>query len=224
MVPSRVILFNVVSRAIPTATVARLPVYLRSLVELPASQETCSSDQLAAIAGVNSAQVRKDLSHFGSLGTRGVGYNVAELRSLLREALGLTREYPVVLIGAGNLGSALANYPGFEAWGFEMVAVFDTEPDKVGQSVGDLTIQHLSDLEKVVADRGVSIGIIATPANAAQDVADRITRSGIRSILNFAPSVLQVPDGVSVRRVDLSTELQILTFHLSSQADEPVAG
>jgi len=168
--------------------------------------------------------VRKDLSHFGSLGTRGVGYNVAELRSLLREALGLTREYSVVLIGAGNLGSALANYPGFEAWGFEMVAVFDAEPDKVGQVVGDLTIQHLRDLEKVVADRGVSIAIIATPATAAQDVADRITRSGIRSILNFAPSVLQVPDGVSVRRVDLSTELQILTFHLSSQTDESAAG
>ncbi len=193
-------------------------------MELPATQETCSSDQLAAIAGVNSAQVRKDLSHFGSLGTRGVGYNVGELRSLLREALGLTREYSVVLIGAGNLGSALANYPGFEAWGFEMVAVFDTEQDKVGQIVGDLTIQHLSDLEKVVADREVSIGIIATPAGAAQDVADRITRSGIRSILNFAPSVLQVPDGVSVRRVDLSTELQILTFHLSSRADESAAG
>ena len=210
-----------VSRAIPTATVARLPVYLRSLVDLPASQETCSSDQLAAIAGVNSAQVRKDLSHFGSLGTRGVGYNVAELRSLLREALGLTREYSVALIGAGNLGSALANYPGFDAWGFEIVAVVDTEDEKIGHAVGEMTVEHLRDLEAVVAERGVSIAIIATPAGAAQDVADRITRSGVRSILNFAPAVLQVPDGVSVRRVDLSTELQILTFHLSAQAEEP---
>ncbi|MFC2176891.1 redox-sensing transcriptional repressor Rex [Actinomycetota bacterium] len=213
-----------VSRAIPTATVARLPVYLRSLVDLPASQETCSSDQLAAIAGVNSAQVRKDLSHFGSLGTRGVGYNVGELRSLLREALGLTREYSVVLIGAGNLGSALANYSGFDAWGFEIVAVFDTEADKIGQPAGDLVIQHLDDLEKVVADRAVSIAIIATPAGAAQEVADRIMRSGVRSILNFAPSVLQVSDEVWVRRVDLSTELQILTFHLSALADESAAG
>lgn len=197
--------------------------YLRSLVDLPASQQTCSSDQLAAIAGVNPAQVRKDLSHFGSLGTRGVGYNVAELRSLLRQALGLTRSYSVALVGAGNLGSALANYEGFDAWGFEVVAVFDTEADKVGQDARGLTIQHLSELERVVEERGVSIAIIATPASAAQDVADRITRSGIRSILNFAPSVLQVPDGVWVRRVDLSTELQILTFHLSSQADESVS-
>ena len=169
---------------------------------------------------MNSAQVRKDLSHFGSLGTRGVGYNVAELRSLLRQALGLTRSYSVVLIGAGNLGSALANYEGFDAWGFEIVAVFDTESNKVGQAAGGLTIQHLRELERVVEERGVSIAIIATPASAAQELADRITRSGIRSILNFAPSVLQVPDGVWVRRVDLSTELQILTFHLSSQAAE----
>ena len=186
---------------------------------MPASQETCSSDQLAAIAGVNSAQVRKDLSHFGSLGTRGVGYNVSELRSLLRQALGLTRSYSVVLIGAGNLGSALANYEGFDTWGFEIVAIFDTESDKIGQPARDLTIQHLSELEQVVEERDVSIAIIATPASAAQEVADRITRTGIRSILNFAPCVLQIPDGVWVRRVDLSTELQILTFHLSSQAD-----
>jgi redox-sensing transcriptional repressor len=198
-------------------------VYLRSLVDLPASQETCSSDQLAAIAGVNSAQVRKDLSHFGSLGTRGVGYNVAELRALLRQSLGLTREYSVVLVGAGNLGSALANYPGFDTWGFDIVAVFDTESDKIGQPAGELTIQHLNGLESVVADRGVSIAIIATPAAAAQEVADRITRSGIRSILNFAPCVLQIPDDVFVRRVDLSTELQILTFHLSAQDGESVA-
>ncbi len=196
--------------------------YLRSLVDLSASHQTCSSEQLAAIAGVNSAQVRKDLSHFGSLGTRGVGYNVAELRSLLREALGLTRDYPVALIGAGNLGSALANYEGFETWGFEIVAVFDTEAEKIGQTVGELTIQHLDDLERVVADRGVTIAIIATPAAAAQEVADRITQSGIRSILNFAPSVLHIPSDVSVRRVDLSTELQILTYHLSSRADETV--
>ena len=213
-----------VSRALPAATVSRLPVYLRSLVDISASFQTCSSEQLAAIAGVNSAQVRKDLSHFGSLGTRGVGYNVAELRSLLREALGLTRDYPVALIGAGNLGSALANYEGFEAWGFEIVAVFDTEAEKIGQTVGELTIQHLNHLESVVEDRGVTIAIIATPASAAQDVADRIIQSGIRSILNFAPSVLHIPSDVSVRRVDLSTELQILTYHLSSRADESVSG
>ena len=129
-----------------------------------------------------------------------------------------------MLIGAGNLGSALANYPGFDAWGFEIVAVFDTEADKIGQTVAGVAVQHLNDLEQVVADREVSIAIIATPAAAAQEVADRITRSGIRSILNFAPSVLQIPDDVSVRRVDLSTELQILTFHLSSTAHGAAAG
>lgn len=206
-----------VNRAIPDATVSRLPVYLRSLGDLPATQETCSSEQLASIAGVNSAQVRKDLSHLGTHGTRGVGYNVAELRAQLRQALGLTQGYSVVLIGAGNLGSALANYGGFEAWGFEVKAVLDADGDKVGRVVGGRPVEKLEDLEDIVNARGISIAIIATPASAAQDVADRVTRAGVKSILNFAPSVLQVPDEVEVRRVDLSTELQILTFHLSGE-------
>lgn len=208
-----------VNRAIPQATVSRLPVYLRSLNDLPATQETCSSEQLASIAGVNSAQVRKDLSHLGSHGTRGVGYNVAELRSQLRQALGLTQGYSVVLIGAGNLGTALANYGGFEAWGFQVKAVLDSDPAKVGRIVGGRPVERLEDLEDIVPARGVSIAIIATPADAAQGVADRVTKSGVKSILNFAPSVLQVPEGVEVRRVDLSTELQILTFHLSSHPE-----
>ena len=208
------------NRAIPGATVSRLPVYLRSLVDLPAGQETCSSEQLASIAGVNSAQVRKDLSHLGSHGTRGVGYNVAELRSQLRRALGLTQSYSVVLIGAGNLGSALANYGGFDAWGFEIAAVVDADAQKLGLPLGGTQVESLSDLEQIVRDRGVSIAIIATPTEAAQDVADRVTRAGVRSILNFAPAVLQVPADVKVRRVDLSTELQILTFHLSSETED----
>ena len=208
------------NRAIPGATVSRLPVYLRSLVDLPAGQETCSSEQLASIAGVNSAQVRKDLSHLGSHGTRGVGYNVAELRSQLRRALGLTQSYSVVLIGAGNLGSALANYGGFDAWGFEVAAVVDSDEQKLGLPLGGLQVESLNDLEQIVRDRGVSIAIIATPTEAAQDVADRVTRAGVRSILNFAPAVLQVPADVKVRRVDLSTELQILTFHLSSETED----
>ena len=209
-----------VSRAIPDATVSRLPVYLRSLVDLPAGQETCSSEQLAAIAGVNSSQVRKDLSHLGSHGTRGVGYNVAELRSQLRQALGLTHDYSVVLIGAGNLGSALANYGGFEAWGFEIAAVLDIDVAKIGRIVGGRAVESFDDLEEIVHSRGVSIAIIATSAEAAQTVADRVTRAGVRSILNFAPAVLHVPDACDVRRVDLSTELQILTYHLSSRPGE----
>lgn len=209
-----------VSRAIPDATVSRLPVYLRSLADLPAMQETCSSEQLASIAGVNSAQVRKDLSHLGTHGTRGVGYNVAELKSQLRQALGLNKGYSVVLIGAGNLGSALANYGGFHDWGFKVAAVLDSDPEKVGRVIGDLEVEALEDLEGIVRSRGIAIGVIATPTEAAQEVADRLTRAGVRSILNFAPAVLQVPNGVAVRRVDLSTELQILTFHISSRPQE----
>lgn len=208
-----------VNGAISDATVSRLPVYLRSLADLPGAQETCSSEQLARIAGVNSAQVRKDLSHLGSHGTRGVGYNVAELKAQLRQALGLNKGYSVVLVGAGNLGTALANYGGFHDWGFEVAAVLDSDPKKVGRAVGPLNVEELSSLESVVRSRGISIGVIATPTEAAQDVADRLTRAGIRSILNFAPAVLQVPEGVEVRRVDLSTELQILTYHISSKAD-----
>lgn len=213
-----------VSGAIPDATVSRLPVYLRSLADLPAAQQTCSSEQLAGIAGVNSAQVRKDLSHLGSHGTRGVGYDVAELKAQLRRALGLIKGYSVVLVGAGNLGSALANYGGFHDWGFEVAAVLDSDPAKIGKQVGSLTVERMSDLESVVRSKGISIGVIATPTESAQDVADRLTKAGVRSILNFAPAVLQVPEGVEVRRVDLSTELQILTFHLSSKPSEIIGG
>jgi len=166
------------------------------------------------IAGVNSAQVRKDLSHLGSTGVRGVGYHVADLREVLRRALGLTRGYAVVIIGAGNLGSALANYGGFGAWGFTVAAVLDGDQRKVGGRIGGHVIEGMDRLEDVVAGRDVTIGIIATPASAAQEVAVRLTEAGIRSILNFAPAVIQVPSWVEVRRVDLSTELQILTFHL----------
>ena len=196
------------------ATVARLPVYLRCLGDLPVSQETCSSEELAAIAGVNSAQVRKDLSYLGSRGVRGVGYNVAELGRGLRRGLGLTEGYTVAIAGVGNLGRALSNYAGFEDWGFDVVALFDSDPDKIGTDVAGMTIDSMDDLERVVKEREVAIGIVATPAGAAQEVADMFTGAGLRSILNFAPAVLQVPDEVTVRRVDLSTELQILTFYL----------
>ena len=202
------------NRSIPPATVSRLPVYLRSLGDIPLGQPTCSSEQLAVIAGVNSAQVRKDLSFLGSPGVRGVGYDVGALRDVLRHALGLTQGYAVAIVGAGNLGSALGNYTGFETWGFEVVAILDSDVAKVGTEVADLRVEPIDSLESIVVTRGVSIGIIATPAGSAQEVADRFTAAGIRSILNFAPAVLQVSEGVEVRRVDLSTELQILTFHL----------
>ncbi len=199
---------------VPGATVSRLPVYLRTLGALPPTQQTCSSDQLAGLAGVNSAQVRKDLSYVGVHGTRGVGYDVADLRDQLRRALGLTQDYAVVIVGGGNLGSALGKYGGFAPWGFEVAAVVDADPAKVGTRVGDMDVEPFDELERIVKERDVAIGIIATPARAAQEVADRLTAAGIRSILNFAPAVIDVPEDVKVRRVDMSTELQILTYHL----------
>jgi len=198
--------------------VSRLPIYLRCLGDIPASRATCSSEQLAFIAGVNSAQVRKDLSYVNAQGVRGVGYNIGDLRTRLRQALGLNQGYKVAIVGAGNLGRALSNYGGFTGWGFDVVAIFDTDRSKIGMALNDLVVESLEDLERVVNERDVRIGIIATPADAAQEVADRFTEAGIRSILNFAPAVLRRPDGVEVRRVDLSTELQILTFHLQQTA------
>ena len=198
--------------SIPTATVSRLPVYLRCLATVPPGRVTCSSSELASIAGVNSAQVRKDLSFLGTSGVRGVGYNITDLRDTIARALGLTREYSVMIVGAGNLGRALANYPGFSDWGFEMVAILDRNPDKLGLEVAGIRVESVDDLERIVAGRGVTIAIVATPASVAQEVAVRLERAKVRSILNFAPTVLQLGDGVHVRRVDLSTELQILTF------------
>jgi redox-sensing transcriptional repressor len=185
------------------------------------AQATCSSDQLAAAAGVTPSQVRKDLSYLGSYGVRGVGYSIADLQEQLRTALGLHKGYSVVILGVGNLGSALATYPGFVPWGFEVVALFDVDRAKIGTSVGGHDILALEDLEQTLADEPVDIGIVATPAGAAQDVADRLVAAGVRSILNFAPTVLHVPDSVKTRRLDVSTQLQILTYHLQS-AEEPV--
>lgn len=201
------------SAGIPAATISRLPLYLRCLGEVDPDQTTCSSEQLADSAGVNPAQVRKDLSYIDPPGVRGVGYDIAELRALLRRELGLTREYRVAIAGAGNLGSALTWYPGFIDAGFDIVAIFDNDPDKVGTPINALTVESMRDLEIIVKARAASIGIIATPAEAAQEVAERFVAAGIRSILNFAPAILKRPEGVQVRRVDLSTELQILAFH-----------
>jgi len=210
---------RVLKTNIPGATVSRLPIYLRCLNDLPASVNTCSSEQLGIIAGVKSAQVRKDLSYLGSYGVRGVGYNVADLSGQIKKALGLTRGYHVVIVGAGNLGSALAGYGGFGSWGFEVVGLVDVDPAKIGAIHHGVTIEPITNLEEICSQREVAIGIVATPSHAAQDVADRLAAAGVVSILNFAPTVLHVPDSVDVRRVDLSTELQILTFHLQNREE-----
>jgi redox-sensing transcriptional repressor len=199
---------------IPEATVARLPVYLRALYTLSErGVTTVASDELARLAGVNSAKLRKDLSHLGSYGIRGVGYDVDYLVYQVSRALGLTQNWSVAIVGAGNLGRALANYGGFVSRGFRIVALLDTAPELIGNRIGRLTVQHVDELEDVIADRHVAIGAIATPAESAQLVCDRLVAAGVTSILNFAPLVLNVPDGVDVRKVDLSIELQILAFH-----------
>ena len=202
------------ARRIPEATVARLPLYYRALLET-ADQEigTVSSERLAELAGVNAAKVRKDLSYLGSYGTRGVGYDVDYLLHEISRELGLTRDWPVVIVGIGNLGRALANYRGFGARGFRIVALVDADADLVGDQVGELTIEPITALAGIVEERKITIGMIATPAPVAQEVADELVNAGVRSILNFAPAVLTVPNGVSIRKVDLAIELQILSFY-----------
>jgi len=206
-------------RPIPEATVGRLPVYLRALVDIAESGAgTVSSESLAEAAGVNSAKVRKDLSHLGSYGTRGVGYDVAYLIHQIRRELGLTQDWPIVIAGIGNLGHALANYRGFPERGFSVAALVEVDPAKVGQRIGSLPVHHVDDLPALVRDHGITIGVIATPAAAAQEIADQMVQAGIRSILNFAPAVIAVPDRVSVRKVDLAVELQILAFYEQRKA------
>ena len=202
------------NRPIPEATVARLPMYLRCLLDLAeGGQLNVSSEELARMAGVNAAKVRKDLSYLGSYGTRGVGYDVEYLLYQITRELGLTQDWPAAIVGVGNLGRALASYKGFGERGFQIRALFDVEESVVGTKVGGLVVRHLDELKDVVTEEGISIGIIATPPLAAQEVAEHLVDAGIKSILNFAPAVVNVPPDVTVRKVDLSIELQILSFY-----------
>jgi redox-sensing transcriptional repressor len=201
-------------RDIPDATVARLPGYLRALGQLTAQDVlSVSSEELAHSAGVSSAKLRKDLSHLGSYGVRGVGYDVAHLTYQISRALGLTHDWPVVIVGMGNLGRALASYGGFATKGFKVVALLDRDRALAGERLDELTIQPMDALTAVVTPGEACIGVIATPAASAQDVADLLSAAGVTSILNFAATAIQVPEGVHMRKVDLSTELQILAFH-----------
>jgi redox-sensing transcriptional repressor len=212
-------------RSVPEATVARLAIYLRVLTMLAEQGVvTVSSEELAAAAGVNSANLRKDLSHLGSYGTRGVGYEVALLVERIEGTLGLTRRRAVALIGIGNLGHALAGYGGFATRGFHIAALLDADPARVGERIAGLTVRHVDDLPDVVREHDVAIGVIATPAQAAQEVCDKLVACGVTSILNFAPTVLVVPDGVDVRKVDLAIELQILSFHEQRKLRSVVGG
>ena len=195
------------------ATVARLPRYLRLLDDLRESQKTVSSDELANAAGVNAANVRRDLSDLGFQGTRGVGYSVTDLRTRIQRELGIDGRRKVAIIGAGNLGTALARYSGLGQRGFDVVAMYDVDPNRIGEKVADVTV---SKMESVTSDclAGLfEMAILAVPASSAQTVADQLVEAGVTSILNFAPIRVSVPDKVPVRQVDLSTELQILSYY-----------
>lgn len=201
-------------RRIPDATVSRLPVYLRILGEQAAEGvESTSSERLAELAGVNAAKVRKDLSYLGSYGTRGVGYEVGYLVYQIRRELGLTHDWPVVIVGAGNLGQALAGYAGFGERGFPVAGIVDVDEGKVGSVLGGVRVRHIDELPQIVQTKRVNIGVIATPAIAAQEAADLLVQAGVTSILNFASIVLSVPRAIEVRKVDLAVELQILSYH-----------
>ncbi len=200
---------------VPEATIARLSVYSRFLEQAERRGiTTVSSGDIAEGTGVTPAQVRKDLAYFGEFGTRGVGYNVSDLYYQIRRILGLNREWPVILVGAGKLGSALALYQGFLARGFRIVGIFDNDPAKVGQKLGSKEILPLELLSEVIQRFGVEIGILAVPADAAQGVAELMVAGGIKAVLNFSPCVLNVPEGVIVRNVDFSVHLEVLTFNL----------
>jgi redox-sensing transcriptional repressor len=194
--------------------VARLPGYLRALTSLAREGiGSVSSEELASAAGVSSTMLRKDLSHLGSYGVRGVGYDVERLASEITSALGLTQDWPVAIVGMGNLGRALAAYRGFEERGFRVIALLDGSPRVIGEVVSGQRVRPMADLTSLVAEQGLAIGVIATSPEGAQQACDDLVAAGVRSVLTFAPVVLAVPEGVVVRKVDLSTELQILAFH-----------
>lgn len=208
------------TRDIPQATVTRLATYLRVLGSLAeAGTLIVSSEELAAAAGVGSAKLRKDLSFLGPNGVRGVGYDVLRLQSRIENALGLDRGHRVVLVGVGNLGRALARYPGFDRRGFTMAGLFDSDPAIVGTRVGDLVVRHVDVLEDDARELGATIAVVATPEDVAQHVCDLLVKSGVRSVLSFAPIELSVPEHVEVRRVDLALEMQVLSFNSTRNDD-----
>jgi redox-sensing transcriptional repressor len=199
---------------IPEKTVARLSIYLRCLEELETEGVlTVSSQQMARRFGLNSAQLRKDLAYFGQFGIRGVGYHVHFLENSLKEILGLNQEWKVALVGAGNLGSALLKYRGFSQRGFRISAVFDANPHKIGKTLGGIEIKDPEEIPVILGKESIRIGIIATPASAAQGVAEKLVASGVTSILNFAPCQLTLPEGVKIQHIDLAAVLKTLSFH-----------
>ncbi len=201
---------------IPETTIQRLPVYLRCLLQAQQDRKpVISSVEIAEMAGTNAAQVRKDLSYLGELGTRGIGYDVEALIAHVSKSLGVSELRRAAIVGYGRLGGALKSYTGFSDRGFDIVAVFDASPDKIGTDADGVTIRSVDELDAGLAEEGVEIVIMATPAAETQALVDRVVGAGIKAILNLAPVRLQVPDDVAVRQVCMSTDLQILSFYLA---------
>lgn len=206
---------------IPDIVIGRLPIYLRALNRLSQEgKEVTSSHELGRRLGISSAQIRKDLSHFGGFGKQGTGYQINYLEEKLRQVLKVNHEWDVALIGAGDLGSAIANYRGFANRGFHITYIFDNSPEKVGQFIGEFAIQPLADMESTISQNHIQIAMIAVPAEYAQDVADKLVKAGVRAILNYAPISINVPADVHVQYIDPVVHLQRMTFYL----DEKRAG
>jgi len=201
--------------SIPDIVISRLPVYLRALERLSQEgQEVTSSHELGKRLGISSAQIRKDLSHFGGFGKQGTGYRISYLREQLRQVLNVERDWEVALVGAGDLGNAVARYRGFSNRGFHIACVFDSSTDKIGKSIAEFLIQPLDTMHTIIAERGIKIAMVAVPAESAQSVADTLIAAGVRAILNYAPINLNVPDNVHVQYIDPVIHLQRMTYYL----------
>ncbi len=201
---------------IPDIVIGRLPVYLRALTRLEVEgQEVTSSHELGRRLGISSAQIRKDLSHFGGFGKQGTGYQIAYLVEQLRQVLKVDQEWEVALIGAGDLGTALLHYKGFSDRGFRIACVFDNSPQKIGKKIDNLDIYAISDMQTIIRERGIKIAMIAVPAEKAQEVADKLIEAGVQAILNYAPMTLNVPSEVKVQYIDPVVNMQRMTFYLT---------
>ncbi len=203
-------------KRIPEGVIERLPLYLGVLIQLRHDgQSTVSSARLGELTDVNPAQIRRDLTHFGSFGKRGVGYDIVTLVDRVQRILGADHVHRLALVGAGNLGSAIANYDGLRQHGFHVTAIFDADPYKVGSRIGDIIVQHIEDLTRTVADQNIRIGVIAVPPEAAQEVADRFTDAGVRIMLNYTPVIVRVPPTVTLHNTDPVHELLHTLYYLS---------
>ncbi|HWV57652.1 MAG TPA: redox-sensing transcriptional repressor Rex [Longimicrobiales bacterium] len=214
-----------IMKRVSDSSVQRLSLYMRVLAELEGGgAETVSSETLAQMSGTTAAQVRKDLSQFGTFGKRGIGYRVADLRNELRTILGLSRSWRVALVGAGKIGKALLGYSGFRRQGFVIESVFDSDPRKIGRRVGGIEVRSIDELEQRLREDGTEIVIVAVPARAAREVVDRVVAAGVRGILNFAPVKLHVPPGVVLKNVNMVVELEGVSYALARAATNGESG